>query len=79
MTAKAAHLIGQRFGRLVVLGDSGQRVTRRRDAGEGNGAQVKWRCACDCGGERLALATNLRSGRTTSCGCAWREAVAKRR
>ncbi len=28
-----------------------------------------WRCACDCGGEKIAKSINLLSGRTKSCGC----------
>ena len=39
MGRKKVDLTGQRFGKLVVLGDSGKRC---------NGA-VMWDCACDCG------------------------------
>jgi hypothetical protein len=28
-----------------------------------------WKCACDCGGEKVATADNLKRGRTQSCGC----------
>lgn len=52
-------LIGERFGKLIVIEplpstDKGQR---------------RWRCKCDCGGEHIATTGNLRSGRTTNCGC----------
>lgn len=52
-------LIGERFGKLIVIEqlpstDRGQR---------------RWRCKCDCGGEHIATTGNLRSGRTTNCGC----------
>lgn len=54
-----ASLIGERFGKLIVTEqlpstDRGQR---------------RWRCKCDCGGEHIATTGNLRSGRTTNCGC----------
>ena len=48
----------ERFGRLVVLG---------RDPNK-NGFVV-WRCACECGGTKSVLGSNLRNGNTTSCGC----------
>jgi hypothetical protein len=34
---------------------------------------VRWLCQCECGGEHVALATRLLSGRTSSCGCLQRE------
>ncbi len=52
-------LIGKRFGLLTVTEDSGQR----------KGSSVLWRCRCDCGGEILAIRSELVSGRVTSCGC----------
>lgn len=53
-------LTGQRFGRLLVLEDSG----RRRPGGG-----VLWRCRCDCGQEKLVRQDALVAGRTHSCGC----------
>lgn len=55
--------IGRRFGRLVV-----KRAEKR--AG-------KWRllCACDCGQAAEVRVDHVRSGSTTSCGCALRENV----
>ena len=52
-------LTGQRFGKLVVLGDSGKRC---------NGA-VMWDCACDCGEKSKVRGDGLKSGRSKSCGC----------
>lgn len=51
-------LTGKRFGRLVVL-------TRA----ENHGRYPMWTSRCDCGREKTAMGTNLRQGRTTSCGC----------
>lgn len=45
-----------RFGALTVIA-----VHSAKDG------DVRWRCACDCGGEAVALTTNLRRGRTTRC------------
>jgi hypothetical protein len=56
--AHAIDLTGQRFGRLTVL---------CLDSTDG---QAYWRCRCDCGTERSFRSARLRSGYTTSCGCA---------
>lgn len=53
-------LTGQRFGRLVAL-----EPTQARSH---NGATV-WRCRCDCGGETMAVSTQLTQGYKKSCGC----------
>lgn len=58
-------LTGQRFGRLYVLHEAG-----RSDSGK-----VLWRCRCDCGNEKNTVGGDLRSGRTTSCGCYHQEVV----
>jgi len=65
--AKKKELAGQRFGRLVVLYDTGER----------KGGQVVWRCRCDCGNEVNVVGYNLTSGHTTSCGCYHRERAAE--
>lgn len=58
-STKLHDLIGERFGRLMV-------VAR---AVSSSGRATRWVCSCDCGREHTVLATNLVSGRTTSCGC----------
>lgn len=52
-------LVGKRFGKLVVL----ERVKNDRFN------HVNYRCKCDCGGEAIVDAGNLRRGNTNSCGC----------
>lgn len=32
----------------------------------------KWMCACECGTRRFVLMSNLRDGRSKSCGCSSR-------
>ena len=61
-----SQLSGERFGRLLV----------QCHAGMQNGKSV-WTCLCDCGNALVALAGNLRSGRTLSCGCLQRERTAE--
>ena len=69
---KAHDLTGQRFGRLVVIErveshiqPSGQRKTR-------------WLCQCDCGNTKIVQYSQLKSGKTKSCGCLAREKSKKR-
>lgn len=38
------------------------------------GAERRWRCKCDCGGEAVVRAAALRNGNTGSCGC-WKREV----
>lgn len=53
------NLIGQKFGMLTVLYDTGKRY-------RGN---VVWYCQCDCGGFKEVVGTELARGNVTSCGC----------
>ena len=57
---KIIDLIGQRFGRLVVVDKCGK---------DKNGKNTIWLCKCDCGGTTRATSTHLRNGHTQSCGC----------
>lgn len=54
----ATMMIGQRFGRLVVIDRSSQQA--------GN---ATWHCQCDCGTRVIARSDHLASGTTKSCGC----------
>jgi len=63
--AAALNLVGERFGRLVVIG---QAETLR---------YKQWRCRCDCGNETVVSTQLLRMGErggTRSCGCLRQEA-----
>ncbi len=57
---------GKKFGKLHVV----ERAIV--DVGD-RGAW--WRCACDCGGEVVALGKRIRSGAIRSCGCLHRGAI----
>ena len=52
-------LVGNRYGKLTVI----SRVENNRFG------HVCYHCICDCGGETIVDATNLRNGNTISCGC----------
>jgi hypothetical protein len=49
--------LGERFGRLVIVGESHGTRKRRFD------------CLCDCGQSKNVALSKLRSGNTQSCGC----------
>lgn len=53
-------LVGQRFGKLVVLEDSGKRTEQRR---------IIYKCQCDCGNICEKSSAVLVSGDSISCGC----------
>jgi len=52
-------LKGQKFERLKVLEDSGERC----------GRSVKWLCICKCGNFTKVRGADLANGKTKSCGC----------
>ena len=55
-------LVGQRFGRLVIMSFS--HCQNRRSS---------WLCLCDCGNSSVVNYQNLKNGSTSSCGCYTRE------
>jgi DNA-directed RNA polymerase subunit RPC12/RpoP len=58
-TKRLIDLVGQRFGKLVVVEYAGRNERR----------ESLWRCACDCGNESIVRGDVLRRGTTESCGC----------
>lgn len=58
MTAKK-DIQGQRFGKLIVLKDSGKRKN----------SKIVWLCKCDCGNYHETMSSSLILGKTNSCGC----------
>ena len=63
---KMVDMTDWRFGRLRVLA---------KVANKPRGQPI-WLCWCDCGNLHTATSGNLRSGRTLSCGCLYRESRA---
>lgn len=60
---KPLELAGQKFGELTAI--------RKHDK------KSMWICKCSCGNEKLAVASRLKKGITTSCGCKTREKQSK--
>lgn len=59
--------VGKKFGKLIVI-----------EPVYHTGGRQKVKCICDCGNEKIAVLSQLKDGRTSSCGCLRREfAVAK--
>ena len=56
----AIDIAGMRFGMLVAI----EPLEYRNENGG-----VLWRCKCDCGGEGIFPAGQLRNGSNKSCGC----------
>lgn len=65
----ANDLIGQKFGRLLVI--------LRMD--NNKWGQLRWLCECDCNdkNEIMVIGGNLKNGHTKSCGCLRKEATSK--
>jgi hypothetical protein len=59
MGRKARDLLGQRFGRLVVI--------QRAEAFHQTTAHALWLCECDCGNTHYARGSNLTTGHTKRC------------
>ena len=55
---KKNDLTGKRFGKLRVLGRT-----------ESNKKGVYWNCVCDCGNKTIVESSQLKRGKTKSCGC----------
>lgn len=56
-------LTGQRFGKLIVLEISNLKIKKN------GGIVTMWKCQCDCGKVKNVSGSDLRQGKTTSCGC----------
>lgn len=66
---KVIDMIGQRFGRLIVL-------SRAQNDRFG---KAQWLCQCDCGNQKIINGASLRRGLTVSCGCNALEKMAEHR
>ena len=52
------NILGQKFGKWTVIGEAPSR-----------GKKSYWLCQCECGTIREVYSSDLRGGRTKSCGC----------
>ena len=65
--SKRYELTGMRFERLTIIGFS-----------HVQNENSYWRCLCDCGTLKTIAAKNMIAGKTMSCGCYHKDALAKR-
>jgi hypothetical protein len=73
MGKKFIDLTGQRFGRWTVLV-----LWPERYRLNGVTRDAFWLCRCTCGSEHIVMGNNLRSGKSTNCGCLKHEKARKR-
>lgn len=67
---KRKKLIGQIFGKLVVLSFDGMRRTKNSKR-----QYSFWLCKCTCGNQVSARGGSLTTGRVTNCGCFYRNTI----
>lgn len=60
-------LTGQKFGRLTVI----------KEAEKDKHGFARWLCQCECGNKIITRGSNLREGKTKSCGCINKEQIAE--
>lgn len=60
-------MTGERFDKLIVIGRNKKIISRR----------AYWDCVCDCGVRTVVLGSNLRNGRSGSCGCRHKDIMSK--
>lgn len=65
--AELIDLIGQRFGRLVVLKRASDYISPK------GCKQPQYLCECDCGNKKVIVGQSLRIGDSKSCGCLRKE------
>lgn len=66
LSNKHLNLVGERFGRLLVL-EKADNVNKK----------TAYKCICDCGNITIKTTRDLRRGDTTSCGCLNKEIVSE--
>lgn len=62
---KLNQCIGKRYGRLTIIGIEHSKKANRNVA----------KCQCDCGTIKTYEFSNLKDGKTSSCGCLFKEAI----
>lgn len=60
LVIKTDEIIGKRFGRLVVVRNTGRKTNDRR---------YIYECQCDCGATKEVVGRLIMIGNTKSCGC----------
>jgi hypothetical protein len=66
---RPVNMLNQRCGRWIV---------KSREEGSGR-PRIYWNCVCDCGNSGVVSTSQLRSGKSQSCGCLNKEIVSAQR
>ncbi len=61
---KKLSIIGEKFGKLLVVSEVSERTIQ---------GKVKFNCICDCGNKIQAIGSKLKNGWTKSCSCLQKE------
>lgn len=56
------NLLGNKYGILTVIKESQKPLHLK-------GTNIYWLCKCDCGNEKIIVASSLKFGKSKSCGC----------
>ena len=77
MSKKVLDLVGQMYGRLLVLGEA---APVKRTISAGQGFQRYWMCLCECGNTITVRQECIRGKKpkTRSCGCLQKEELGNR-
>ena len=70
--ANLIDITGNKYGRLTVIKRVEDSVCKKSGK-----RQPQWLCQCDCGNTAICQAANLKSGKSRSCGCLWKEKHSK--
>jgi hypothetical protein len=73
MPAPAKFQHGDKFGRLMILGEGPGGIN------PSGGTFRNWECLCECGNKLLVRTQSLIKGATKSCGCLQRETISAAR
>ena len=68
MSKRFQNLQGQRFGKLVAI--EFIEINKNKKS--------VWRFKCDCGNEKNIIVSNVKNGRTSSCGCEHKKQLSNR-
>ena len=68
MSKRFQNLQGQRFGKLVAI--EFVEINKNKKS--------VWRFKCDCGNEKNIIVSNVKNGRTSSCGCEHKKQLSNR-
>lgn len=56
-------IVGNRYGKLIVVSQASTKITKTGQH------KIMWNCLCECGSYVVVEGSQLKSGKTQSCGC----------